>query len=398
MAAITNFGNPRRSPWVTLRDVDEVPGYRVWDWLVHHPWRELRQLNRQLRVGPSFPVYEVRQPHLGAGALADAEGSDAGVDAVGLAWGNVVSVSGPMLHVRTARMPTSEEGGAVEPDLEDVLADERDRLYDHAGIDEPEPETREQYTGSLPINDRQVSVTVRREDGLWAARAVIDVESGARAEAVMVTVVARGVAFDTVRLGRVADLAAYTAARRRFLRRVLGHRPVLTPPEQLDLPPTQGLQAHLAVVELALSDADDLRRAVREGRRWRPPRDWGERYGMLREAAVRAQMTLGADTRSQAEDAVSSLVNHLAQLAEEADWFAYPALRQTAIDETIHYIVFDADVASRPAQQAWQRTWAARRRLPPRGGAAMRDLFTSMEHDRFEWLDAWRRWAGAQGR
>jgi hypothetical protein len=372
--------------------VDEVPGFRVWEWLVHLPWWELRQMKRQLRAGPSFPVYEARQPHLGAGALADAEGSDAGVDVVGLVWGDTSSESGPMLQVRTPRMPTGGHGGLVEPDLDEVLADERDRLYDHAGVDEPEPKTLQQYTGNLPIDDRRVSVTVRREDGLWGARAVVDVEP----DAVMVTVVARGAAFDTVRLGRVADLAPYLAARRRFMRQVDKHGPVLTPPEQLDLPPARGLQAHLAFVESALSDAEQLRSAIREGRRYRPPRNWGERYGLLREAAVRAQLTLAGDTRAQAEDAVSSLVNHLVQLAEEADWFADPALRHAAIDETIRYVVFDADVASRLAQQAWQRTWSARRRLPPRSDS-MREFFTSLEHDRIAWLDAWRHWTEARG-
>jgi hypothetical protein len=107
-------------------------------------------------------------------------------------------------------------------------------------------------------------------------------------------------------------------------------------------------------------------------------------------------MRLATQTRDQADKAVGSLVNHMIELADAAEWFSDPALRRAAIDESLRYVIFDSDVPSRPAQQAWQRSWDKRRHPPfldPQPAQeAVRVLAASFERDRAELVDAWRRW------
>jgi hypothetical protein len=123
-----------------------------WEWL----GRETRDFENAVRRGASFPVYEVREPRVSGGALADCEWSGE-LEAVGLSWGEPLSRSGPMLYAWTARVPPDDEVGPDEPELDEVLADERDRLYDHVGIDEPPPQTTEEATVRSP-SDRSLEL------------------------------------------------------------------------------------------------------------------------------------------------------------------------------------------------------------------------------------------------
>jgi hypothetical protein len=316
-----------------------------------------------------------------------------------MSWGERWSRSGPMLYAWTARVPGDDEVGPDEPELDEVLADERDRLYDHAGIDEPQPQTTDEVTAAPVIDDIPVPAVVRREDDLWAARAVVRREDrDGQPVDLTVTVMGRGVSLEAVRLAPAGDLAPYLAGREEQQARLLQHLASVAgpPPEELEIPPARGVEAYLALIEDSIASADASRRAAREGRCRREPRDWSDHEGRLWEAAVRAQMRLATQTRDQADEAVGSLVNHMIELSEAADWFADPALRQPAIDESLRYVIFDSDVPSRPAQEAWQRAWA-RRRHPPfldpqPAQEAVRVLAASFERDRAELLDASRRW------
>lgn len=335
---------------------------------------DLRRVDEQLLAGPSFPVYGVASPQLGAEQLAEAECMSAGIAAVGLYCGDLLAAGGPMLYVRTV-MADPDEGSAVEPALADVVADERDRLYDHAGIDEPEPPDAETGTASLPVADRPTPAGVRQEAQVWAARTSLrHTGPDGMTTAVTVTVVGRGVAVETVRLCAVDDLAPYLRGRDQS--RPLERAPAPSDPADWDLPPTHGFEAHHAYLEASLAEAEAGHEAMRDGRHYRPRRGWMERQQRLQEAAVRAQMKLATQRRDEAEESVFSLVSHMIQLSEEAGWFADDRLRRAALEESVRYHVFDSDVPSRPAQEAWQRRSDAR--------------------VQFALLTAWQRWVDAR--
>lgn len=329
----------------------------------------LRRVDEQLLAGPSFPVYGAASPRLGAERLAEAESLSAGITAVGLYCGDLFVATGPMLYVRTA-MVDLDEGSIMEPDLPDVVADERDRLYDHAGIDELEPPDAENRTAGLPVADRLMRVDVRHEGQVWAARTSLrhTMTDGLQA-AVTVTVVGRGVPVESVRLDTVDDLAPYLRGRDQAQQ--LERAPLPCRPDDWDLPPTHGFEGHFALLEASLAEVEAGHKAMSEGRGYRPRRGWMARQQRLREAAVRAQMKLATQSRSEAEESVWSLVSHMMQLSAEAGWFADDRLRQAALEESVRYHVFDSDVASSPAQEAWQRS----------GGRAQ-----------FELLAEWQRW------
>lgn len=339
----------------------------------------LRRVDDELLSGPPFPVYGVAAPRLDAETLAEAESLSGGVHAVGLYCGELFAASGPLVYVRSVLLGLDDEAAMAEPELADVVADERDRLYDHAGIEEPEPSEVVEGGASLVIAHRPRAVEIRREGSVWAARVTLRPGEEAGFDvAVTVTVVGRGVAVDAVRLDTVDDLGPYLRGRDQLPGQVLDRMPGLPPPEDWDLPPAHGFEAHLALVQASLAEIEAGRRATREGRQYRVRRGAAHTHQMLRESAVRAQMKLATQTRHEAEDAVLSLINHLVRLAEEAPWFSDPVLRQAAIEESVRYQVFDSDVPSRPAQEAW--------RSVPRTAAGA-------EWDQVEFLGAWQHWA-----
>lgn len=331
---------------------------------------DLRRVDEQLLAGPSFPVYGVAAPSLGGEQLAEAECISAGVTAVGLYCGDLFAADGPMLYVRTV-MGDPDDGSVVEPTLPEVVADERDRLYDHAGIDEPEPPDAETGTASLPVADRPTPVEVRQEGQVWAARTSLrHTSADGITTAVTVTVVGRGIALDAVRLHSVDDLAPYLRGRDQA--RPLERAPAPSDPADWELPPAHGFEAHHAYLEASLAEVEAGHDAMRVGRHYRPRRGWMARQQRLQEAAVRAQMKLATQDRDEAEESVLSLVSHMIHLSEEAHWFADDRLRQGALEESVRYHVFDSDVPSRPAQLAWQQR--------------------STAHVQVELLAAWQRW------
>ena len=75
------------------------------------------------------------------------------------------------------------------------------------------------------------------------------------------------------------------------------------------------------------------------------------------DAATEAQGHLSGQPLDVASRAVTSMVNHLTTASLRLSWFADHDLRAKAINETIGYAVFDANVASTPAQAAWHDWW-----------------------------------------
>lgn len=179
----------------------------------------------------------------------------------------------------------------------------------------------------------------------------------------------------------------------------LARRPPVRP-EDLDLPPAHGFEAHRALIADVVepppgpaprTPAGRLRRWAASRRPHRrpaaPPRADRE---VLQEAAVRAQARLGAETRAEAEAAVACLVAQLAKAAQ-LPWAADARRWEAAVEETVRYTVFDSDVSSRRAQEAWRRFWANRaRNADPRLAVTLARALAAQER---EWREAWDYWS-----
>src|SRR5205814_2072946 len=97
---------------------------------------------------------------------------------------------GPMVSVRSALVG---ESGSREDDLVDVLPGERDRLFDHTGIDEPDPTDVDERVATIVIDGARTPATVRAEGNLWAARCELE---GPEGKTLIVTLVSRGVSVE----------------------------------------------------------------------------------------------------------------------------------------------------------------------------------------------------------
>lgn len=337
---------------------------------------QLERHRHRLLAGLPFPVLGLVAPVLSPAVLAGSQLTDDEWTAVTLAYGDPDSIAGPFAQVLSA--PASE--GPLGLDV--ALEDERLRLTERIGIREPSPEDVRFGEEPLTVDQQTLRALIRDEGTWWAARL--------RVRGTVVTLVTRGVPRSDVRLATVPDLAPFVRAADEELARLRAER-TRTRPEELDLPPAHGMEAHRAVIRLGLGYAEGLRTAVTVGAR-HPVRTPAQREEHVRiwESATRAQMHFAGQSRAEATEAITSMVNQAMSLNESAPWFADPRLRDRALEELIRYTVFDSDVLSRPAQQAWQRVWMLRspHALPERsGGLPVRGL------DRHgQWLAEWQRW------
>lgn len=262
----------------------------------------------------------------------------------------------------------------------------------------------------LLIDGTALPAELHREELLCAARAIVapgpdprDPDEGR----LVVTIVSRGVPPEQVRLTAVADLTPYLRGREEQAAESARRHPAVRP-EELDLPPVHGLDAHRALIESSIRDAERTRDQIQAGRRpRRQPRPPDEHQRMW-EAVVRAQMHLAEQSREVATEQVPILVNQLITLALETQWFVRPELRSAAVGETLGYFVLDAAVDSRPAQRAWQRFWQNNRipeslqrgqldrpggPLPPKEADQLRRYMNTSRTLRAEWRAAWEDWA-----
>jgi hypothetical protein len=137
-----------------------------------------------------------------------------GATTVTLCYGARTEQRGPFVSVRTSALPAQDE-----PTLQALHAAERDRLYDHAGIDEPDPSEVRTGIAELLIDGGQLASTMRSEDGVWAGRAELPAEPGT-----LVTVLARGVPPPAIRLALVSDFAPLWAARQEWIAQLAAPR------------------------------------------------------------------------------------------------------------------------------------------------------------------------------
>ncbi len=156
------------------------------------------------------PYVGVRDPRLSPAIVAEWEFGADRLRTLTLAYGSFARADGPFVCVRT-----SWAAAAGEPSLRRLLEDERQRAFEHAGVDEREPTEVATSIGQLPVADTWLAATARTEDHLSAARVEVPVSG----RAVRVTVLARGVALSELALTLVRDVQPYWAARERWLAR-----------------------------------------------------------------------------------------------------------------------------------------------------------------------------------
>ncbi|MFD0530226.1 hypothetical protein ACFQ1I_31660 [Kitasatospora arboriphila] len=141
-----------------------------------------------------------------------------------------------------------------------------------------------------------------------------------------------------------------------------------------------GLEAHRAVVEHGIQEAIAMEAQLCARRTGRIPRRLrGEAGAECWESAVRQQMRLASESRREAVEAVSALVNQLTWLAQRTDWLVGTAEGEAAVAESVRYTVFASEVPSLAAQLAWARLWAGGTPDGPDGAEEA-------------WLAAWEDW------
>ncbi|HXC86077.1 MAG TPA: hypothetical protein VNV62_29945 [Trebonia sp.] len=338
--------------------------------------RRLREIARQdaeeLVPRPGFGVLGLAAPVLRPAALAATGQTNGEWESVSLAYGDPTAAGGPYVSITTASGPhvvTTE----AEAELSRAIDSERDRVADHAGVDDDEPASPPEFERArLPFGEALIC----RHGTVWAAR--VAAEPGT-----VVTITGRGVAPESIRLETVADLRPYVEARNEIIGQLTERHRSAAPPV---LEPAEGVAALRALAEHTLDQHARMRESART------PRiragEAGLYHALWRRAVREQQRVAGVDERA-ADEAVTLVVNHLGHLLEDAAWFADPRLRAAAIDETLRHAMLGDDVPSLAAQQAWARYWSARHRWISADPADPRASQPSAE----AWLAAWAAWA-----
>ena len=339
------------------------------------------------------PVFGLRTPPIAPGFLGESDNAS-----VTLMFGDATTIEGPLIRVRTSR----QQPGRFSS-LPYLLEDEHERVRDHAGAADPPWTEPTKDEGELVVDGHPVVCRLLQDDQLWAAQLNVPATSGGDADvsSVVISVVSRGVAFADVQLTTVADLQPFLDRREEWIVMMYQRKPDVRA-EDLELPPVSGLDAHRTLVSSSIADTAETFARLKAHR---PPISHGDRPMREWESAVRAQMHLAEQSRDEANDAVSFLVNQMGQLSREAPWFDAAGSGAAAIEETIGYVVFDADVPSRPAQEAWRRFFEERRSPPaerPEGAANVpltpeqqaghRARVNTGREAKQAWIDAWAEW------
>ena len=379
----------------------EEPGAADAEWV-----KRMRALARQdaeeMVPRPDFPVFGVSSPRLEPAALAAYEQVNGSWTAVTLAYGPWDATPGPYVAVKSERADpelaaamAGAPGRGPEARLLRAIDAERDRLAASTGVDEDEPAGPPRYSREeLPAG----AALVARHGTVWAARLDRPMDRPADrpmdgAAEVTVTITGRGVGPEQVRLSPVSDLRTLFETRNEILGRLAERRRREPPPV---LEPAEGVGAFRALAEFELEGHARISASARPGGRLLgQPANWGRLRSALWRRAVSEQQRLSGTSKGAANDVVTSVMNHLGHLAEQATWFtADPRLRAAAMDETLRHAVLGEAVPSLPAQQAWDRYWSdhmGRALRMDRGSSA----FAEMESRRAltdGWLAAWTAW------
>jgi hypothetical protein len=338
---------------------------------------------------PGCPIYGMASPVLRPVIVSRSSQTNGRWELITLSHGD--TLAGPYVNVTTeVADPVQVVRSSGEADVEAVLRDaiESDRQSQSGRPSGDADAARAEVTRErLPAGD----ALVVRHGGLWAARLPADAT-----EAVTVTTAASGVAPADVRLEALPDLQSVIMERYEDLVRRVAERRRNPPPRPPlpELPPAEGIAALRALADFSLASHAEIRAAVRARSRPQHAPDWGPMHAALWQRAVREQQQVGEMDARAADEAVTSVTNHLGHLAEEA-WFTLDGrLREAAIDETLRHAMLRCAVPSAPAQLAWSRYWSARLAGAgqERHPAAMRAEHESRLALDTDWRAAWEAW------
>ncbi|NUT39086.1 MAG: hypothetical protein HOV86_03780 [Thermoactinospora sp.] len=157
--------------------------------------------------------------------------------------------------------------------------------------------------------------------------------------------------------------------------------------------------AYLMLADLAVRRArtakEHVEHRIESRLRGRPPGPgWRNLWRLVRST----QAQLRGQSEDEASAAVRSLVQQARRLAEQAAWFDDERLAAAALRETVEWMAHRADVASRPAQEAWEAVHAHESAQPLLALTAPEGEW-SAERGRLTrgWLRAWDAWAASHG-
>jgi hypothetical protein len=126
---------------------------------------------RRTAARPPFGVFGLAAPQLRPIALAEAERVDGEWETITLAYGDGADPAGPFVTVTSAVVRPDAPGLGTEAELLDVIDQERNRLADHAGVDEEEPPGPPDYgQEEFLAGGVRVSGLVGRLGSVWAVR------------------------------------------------------------------------------------------------------------------------------------------------------------------------------------------------------------------------------------
>jgi hypothetical protein len=379
----------------------EVPEEERGEWL-----RRLREQARRdaeaLVPRPGFPIYGVAAPTLMPATVTETSRVNGEWASITLAYGPWDEPTGPYVAVTT----TAADAWAMPPaasatTLNDVNAAEALRfVVDCELARTPAPaDTAEAESAEPPVISRETlpagPALVCRSGIVWAA-GLLPATPGA---SVVVSLVGRGVAPESVQLQTVPDLRPMIEARNEMISARIERRRREPRPPLPELEPAEGVAALLALAEFTLAEHAEIHAAHgRERRRPRPQHspEWGGLRSALWQRAVREQQRLRGTDKSTADYAVTSAVNHLGFLLENAPWFsADPRLRADAIDETLRHAMLGDAVPSEQAQDAWEHHWSTHLAWRPDDPdpAAIRARMDQREALTADCLRAWTAWA-----
>ncbi|MFF2077617.1 hypothetical protein ACFVXG_23030 [Kitasatospora sp. NPDC058162] len=366
------------------------------------------EFSRRTLAAVDFPVYGVAGPAGRGEALAAFETCGGELRWVEVQCGDWTTAAGPYVTVRTYR--PGADGCEVLPELEDVVEDERDRVYEQLGVDEGDGPGRVRALREwITVNGEPCAVEVHEDwpvpGGLTGAPAGGSGSGGSapagvagpvwagrlRVDGQAVTVCGRGLPPGGVELGGIGDFECYLRGRTELLRDLASRRARYVPVEERELPPAVGLEAHRELISQSIAEAAAIEAQVRVGRTPRLPRGLrGDVCAVRWEAAVRQQMRLATETREEAAAAVTSMVNHLNRLSQQTHWLVGTPEGEAAVEEAIRYTVFASEVASLSAQRAWEQLWRERPGSAGAGGWEEHRLVEQL------WLAAWEQWRAAR--
>ncbi|MFC1419802.1 hypothetical protein [Streptacidiphilus cavernicola] len=357
-------------------------------------WRQLAEADLRTLGRRGFRVYGPAAPLLDAPTLSSWELHRDRLVTVVLSHGSLFDPLGPFVQVQTRVIGA----GHRTRTLQDVIEDERDRLFEHAGIDEGEgPDLAVESEPWIAVDGIPIRAALRGEGVLWAARFQVGgPESplrGRGGDPVTVTVTGRGIGPDRVALRTVEDLQPYAEGRQQRLAELAERREAARADLPSDpAPEPVGLDAHRRLVEFSVQNAIRVEAALRAGHLPRDPRGSRGDRGGLWESAVRQQMRLAGEDREAANEAVTALVNQMVRLAENAAWFPGTADGRAAVEESIRYTVFDSEVPSVAAQRAWREDWIRREQRTLDDAEARLQAVAARERMTASWLEQWQSW------